>query len=155
LNKPGNDLDDPLPAASQRLRISNHFIMDDISKSLQNMHRYSFNTRAHATEEKTGEDSTGFTLPSQMNQISLDDPAESPLAVESPLDIAGRPRTGYIDAKEKEKRKRSYVVISGGTAANDFVHAFGENCAFVLPGESVCSLLCCSVNPYSDTILLR
>lgn len=123
--------------------------MDDISKSLQNMHRYSFNTRAQLTEERKGEDSTGFTLPSQMNQISLDDP------VESPLDIAGRLRTGYMDGKEKEKRKRSYVVISGGTAANDFVHAFGENCAFVLPGESVCSLLCCSISPYSNTILLR
>jgi hypothetical protein len=129
--------------------------MDDISKSLQNMHRYSFNTRAQLTEERKGEDSTGFTLPSQINQISLDDPVESPLAVDSPLDIAGRLRTGYMDGKEEEKRKRSYVVISGGTAANDFVHAFGENCAFVLPGESVCSLLCYSVSPYSDTILLR
>jgi hypothetical protein len=109
--------------------------MDNISKSLQNMHRYSFNTRAYPTEERKGEDSTGFTLPSQMNQISLDDP------VESPLDIAGRSRTGYMDGKEKVKRKRSYVVISGGTAANDFVHAFGENCAFVLPGESVFAVI--------------
>lgn len=117
--------------------------MDDISKSLQNMHRYSFNTRAQLTEERKGEDSTGFTLPSQINQISLDDPVESPLAVDSPLDIAGRLRTGYMDGKEKvkRKRKRSYVVISGGTAANDFVHAFGENCAFVLPGESVFAVI--------------
>lgn len=129
--------------------------MDDISKSLQNMHRYSFNTRAYPAEERKGEDSTGFTLPSQMNQISLDDPVESPLAVDGPLDIAGRPRTAYLGDKTQEKKKRSYVVISGGTAANDFVHAFGENCAFVLPGEFECSLLCCSVSPYSDTILLR
>jgi len=36
--------------------------------------------------------------------------------------------------------QRSYVVISGGTAANDFVHAFGTDCAFVLPGESITAL---------------
>lgn len=129
--------------------------MDDISKSLQNMHRYSFNTRAHATEEKTGEDSTGFTLPSQVNQISFDDPVESPLAVDSPLDIAGRPRTDYLDGKEKEKRKRSYVVISGGTAANDFVHAFGENCAFVLPGEIVSGSTCFPSSPTATQVYFK
>lgn len=31
--------------------------------------------------------------------------------------------------------KGSYIVISGGTAANDFVQAFGRDCAFVLPGK--------------------
>ena len=66
-------------------------------------------------------------MPSQLSQISLDDP------VESPIDIAGRIQTSYVGDKRK-----SYVVISGGTAANDFVHAFGTECAFVLPGESAC-----------------
>lgn len=39
---------------------------------------------------------------------------------------------GRIVDKAKEP---SYVVVSGGTAANDFVNAFGRRCAFVLPGE--------------------
>lgn len=42
-----------------------------------------------------------------------------------------------LQVKEPRKtaRKGSYIVISGGTAANDFVQAFGKDCAFVLPGE--------------------
>lgn len=100
--------------------------MDDISKSLQNMQRYSLNPRISGRENR--EDSTGFTLPSQMNlnQISLDDP------VESPMDIVGR-----IQTSDMREKKRSYAVISGGTAANDFVHAFGTDCAFILPGKSL------------------
>ena len=44
------------------------------------------------------------------------------------------------DLENGIESKRSYVVISGGTAANDFVHAFGTDCAFVLPGESIIAL---------------
>jgi hypothetical protein len=44
------------------------------------------------------------------------------------LHIATEPRTSG-------KGKGSYIVVSGGTAANDFVQAFGKDCAFVLPGE--------------------
>ena len=44
------------------------------------------------------------------------------------------------DLEKGTESKRSYVVISGGTAANDFVHAFGTDCAFVLPGELITSL---------------
>jgi hypothetical protein len=39
------------------------------------------------------------------------------------------------DGHRSEKIKGSYIVVSGGTAANDFVQAFGRDCAFVLPGE--------------------
>ena len=44
------------------------------------------------------------------------------------------------DSEDSGGLQRSYVVISGGTAANDFVHAFGTDCAFVLPGESLIAL---------------
>ena len=37
--------------------------------------------------------------------------------------------------------KGSYIVVSGGTAANDFVQAFGKDCAFVLPGKLLFPLL--------------
>lgn len=38
-------------------------------------------------------------------------------------------------ARTSRRSKGSYIVVSGGTAANDFVQAFGKDCAFVLPGE--------------------
>lgn len=43
------------------------------------------------------------------------------------LRIASEPRIA-------KRSKGSYIVVSGGTAANDFVQAFGKDCAFVLPG---------------------
>ncbi|KAJ9101732.1 hypothetical protein QFC21_003071 [Naganishia friedmannii] len=44
------------------------------------------------------------------------------------------------DGIRQQKRKGSYIVVSGGTAANDFVQAFGRDCAFVLPGNGVTDL---------------
>jgi hypothetical protein len=90
--------------------------MDPINTSLQNMHRYSLNSQASPRDTQS--------VPrwgSQVEDISLNEEDE-----EDKQDIADLPAS-----------KRSYVVISGGTAANDFVHAFGTDCAFVLPGKSM------------------
>jgi hypothetical protein len=90
--------------------------MDPISTSLQNMQRYSFNSQASPRDNQTA---TSW-IP-RMASVSLNEEDEE----------SGKASDNGTDPK------RSYVVISGGTAANDFVHAFGTDCAFVLPGESI------------------
>ncbi|GHJ86371.1 hypothetical protein NliqN6_2773 [Naganishia liquefaciens] len=66
-----------------------------------------------------------------------------------------------LQVKETHRpvRKGSYIVISGGTAANDFVQAFGKDCAFVLPvsddGGSSSEILRCLGGPSIGDIRSR
>jgi hypothetical protein len=63
-------------------------------------------------------------------------PKETPKEVElnSPQNVYAITQDATFLERQYD-RTPSYVVVSGGTAANDFVHAFGKDCAFVLPGE--------------------
>ncbi|KAJ9100888.1 hypothetical protein QFC20_005377 [Naganishia adeliensis] len=68
------------------------------------------------------------------------------------LRIASEPRIA-------KRSKGSYIVVSGGTAANDFVQAFGKDCAFVLPvsddGGSSSEILRCLGGPSIGDIRSR
>lgn len=115
---------------------------DTLDESLRNMHRFSLSPprQRHSMVMPAADDRrqsrgsfTSTTTPSLISLSLNDDDQE--------LDrngIAGSSFHGQcppIKHKRTSTRPRSYVVISGGTAANDFVHAFGTDCAFVLPGK--------------------
>lgn len=109
-----------------------HYIANkdkDISDSLANLDR---SRSHHATRSDATMTSTSL-LTSQMNRQAFFDLHDG----ERMPDIGAEQRSGGGRAQGSAKReyKPSYVVISGGTAANDFVHAFGQDCAFVLPGK--------------------
>lgn len=83
----------------------------------------------------------------RQQQHSLQGRLEVLKFAQEPLDLVhiGEPtrkaQSRYTNgtASRKGKGASSYVVFSGGTAANDFVAAFrGEETSFVLPGEKKC-----------------